>query len=78
MAESKTRRKIAVILATDVVGFSKKMEENDKCAQILPPPNELLIFFLKFNKTLCCSEPISSHQCLYQLGVASMRFPRVV
>ena len=30
MAESKTRRKIAVILATDVVGFSTKMEENEE------------------------------------------------
>ena len=27
MAESSARRKIAVILATDVVGFSVKMEE---------------------------------------------------
>ena len=30
MAESKTRRKIAVILATDVVSFSTKMEENEE------------------------------------------------
>ena len=29
MAESNTRRKIAVILATDVVGYSTKMEENE-------------------------------------------------
>jgi len=29
MAESSPRRKIAVILATDVVGYSKKMEENE-------------------------------------------------
>ena len=29
MAESSTRRKIAVILATDVVGYSTKMEENE-------------------------------------------------
>ena len=30
MAESSTRRKIAVILATDVVGYSTKMEENEE------------------------------------------------
>ncbi|SVC07068.1 uncharacterized protein METZ01_LOCUS259922, partial [marine metagenome] len=29
MAESKPRRKLAVILATDVVGYSSKMEENE-------------------------------------------------
>ena len=29
MAKSTTRRKIAVILATDVVGYSTKMEENE-------------------------------------------------
>ena len=29
MAESKPRRKLAVILATDVVGYSTKMEENE-------------------------------------------------
>ena len=29
MAESSLRRKIAVILATDVVGYSTKMEENE-------------------------------------------------
>jgi len=29
MAESSPRRKLAVILATDVVGYSKKMEENE-------------------------------------------------
>ena len=28
MAESSPRRKLAVILATDVVGYSTKMEEN--------------------------------------------------
>ena len=30
MAASSTRRKIAVILATDVVGYSTKMEENEE------------------------------------------------
>ena len=36
MAESSTRRKIAVILATDVVGYSTKMEENeDRPSRIL-------------------------------------------
>ena len=30
MAESSPRRKIAVILATDVVGYSIKMEENEE------------------------------------------------
>ena len=30
MAESSPRRKIAVILATDVVGYSTKMEENEE------------------------------------------------
>ena len=30
MAESSARRKIAVILATDVVGYSAKMEENEE------------------------------------------------
>ena len=29
MAESSPRRKIAVILATDVVGYSTRMEENE-------------------------------------------------
>ena len=29
MAETKTERKVAVILATDVVGYSVKMEENE-------------------------------------------------
>ena len=29
MAESKPRRKLAAILAADVVGFSKKMGENE-------------------------------------------------
>jgi len=29
MAESSSRRKIAVILATDVVGYSTKMEEDE-------------------------------------------------
>ena len=29
MAESSPRRKLAVILATDVVGYSTKMEENE-------------------------------------------------
>ena len=29
MAESNPRRKLAVILATDVVGYSTKMEENE-------------------------------------------------
>ena len=32
MAETKTERKVAVILATDVVGYSTKMEENDEQA----------------------------------------------
>ena len=30
MAESKTERKVTVILATDVVGYSIKMEENEE------------------------------------------------
>ena len=30
MAESKPRRKLAAILAADVVGFSKKMGENEE------------------------------------------------
>ena len=30
MAESKTERKVTVILATDVVGYSRKMEENEE------------------------------------------------
>ena len=30
MAESSARRKIAVILATDVVGYSTKMEEDEE------------------------------------------------
>ena len=30
MAETKTERKVAVILATDVVGYSRKMEENEE------------------------------------------------
>ena len=30
MAETKTERKVAVILATDVVGYSTKMEENEE------------------------------------------------
>ena len=29
MAETKTERKVTVILATDVVGYSTKMEENE-------------------------------------------------
>ena len=29
MAETKTERKVTVILATDVVGYSVKMEENE-------------------------------------------------
>ena len=29
MAETKSERKVAVILATDVVGYSSKMEENE-------------------------------------------------
>ena len=32
MAETKTERKVAVILATDVVGYSTKMEENEEQA----------------------------------------------
>jgi len=32
MAESSPRRKLAVILATDVVGYSTKMEENEEQA----------------------------------------------
>ena len=32
MAETKTERKVAVILATDVVGYSNKMEENEEQA----------------------------------------------
>ena len=30
MAETKTERKVAVILATDVVGYSRKMEEKEE------------------------------------------------
>mgnify|MGYP001180140517 CR=1 FL=1 len=30
MAETKTERKVAVILATDVVGYSTKMEKNEE------------------------------------------------
>ena len=29
MTETKSERKVAVILATDVVGYSSKMEENE-------------------------------------------------
>ena len=30
MAETKSERKVAVILATDVVGYSSMMEENER------------------------------------------------
>ena len=35
MADSSPRRKLAVILATDVVGYSTKMEENEDQTLIL-------------------------------------------
>ena len=40
MAESKPRRKLAAILAADIVGFSKKMGENeDRTLMNLNPNN---------------------------------------
>ena len=61
MAESRTERKVTVILATDVVGYSVKMEENEEqtlknlkvCRAIVEGSRIIMEGFLTLLEILC-------------------------
>ena len=62
MADKKILRKIAVILVTDVVGFSKMMEANeDKLSRAFVPAKKFSISFLKSMAGEYLTQPVTQY-----------------